>query len=74
MLAKGYFGQIPILLGLRPAGNFRELEEVPVRPLARAALLLLVVALAPLLLPYAAAQQAYRALTRSTLSTRRGAV
>jgi class 3 adenylate cyclase len=73
MLAKGYFGQLPILLGMRPPGNFTELDELPIRPLARAALAVRVVVLAPLLLPLGVGVQAYRALTRSTLSERRRA-
>lgn len=71
MLAKGYFGQVPILFGMRPPGNFNDLDELPIRPLARAALGVRVVVLAPLLLLLGAGVQAYRALTRSALSTRR---
>jgi len=71
LLATGYFGQFPILLGLRPAGRFGELKELPVRPLIRAALVLRDLALAPLMIPLGVAVQAYRALTRSTLSARR---
>jgi hypothetical protein len=74
MLAKGYFGQMPILFGVRPPGNFNDLDELPVRSLARAAMALRAVVLAPLLLPYGAGVQAYRALTRSTLSARRRGV
>jgi len=71
MLAKGYFGQVPILFGMRPAGRFREIDELPVNSLARAALALRVIVLAPLLLPLGAAVQGYRALMRNTLSMRR---
>ncbi len=71
MLAKGFFGQLPILLGMRPPGNFNDLDELPIRPLARAAMALRVVVLAPRLLPVGAGVQAYRALTRSPLSARR---
>ena len=71
MLAKGYFGQMPILFGMRPPGRFNDLDELPVHSLARAALALRVVALAPLLLPLGVCVQAYRALTRSPLSARR---
>lgn len=71
VLAKGYFGQFPILLGLRPAGNYGELAELPIRALARAAMALRALLLAPLLLPLGVGVQAYRALTRSARSTRR---
>lgn len=71
MLAKGYFGQLQILLRLRPAGTYNNLGELRVRPLARAAMALRVVVLAPLLIPLGAGVQGYRALTRSTLSSRR---
>jgi len=71
MLAKGYFGQMPILLGLRPAGIYGDIDALPVRPLARASMTLRVFALAPLLLPLGAGVQAYRALTRKSLSARR---
>ena len=71
MLAKGYFGQMPILFGMRPPGNFNDLDELPLHSLARAAMALRVVVLAPLLLPFGVGVQAYRALTRSPLSARR---
>jgi len=71
VLAKGYFGQFPILLGLRTAGNYGDIDELPVRPLARAAMALRAFVLAPVLLPFGAGVQAYRALTRSALSARR---
>jgi len=74
MLAKGYFGQLPILFGLRPAGNFNDLDELPIRPLARAALAVRAVLLAPLVIPIGACVQAHRALTRNALSRRRRAV
>jgi class 3 adenylate cyclase len=68
MLAKGYLGEIQILFRRRPAGKFGEL---PVRPLARAAMALRSIVLAPLLIPLGAGVQAYRALARRTLSARR---
>ena len=71
VLFKGYFGQIPLLLGLRPPGRFNDLDELPVRRLPRLALALRAIVLAPLLLPYAAAVQAHRAFTRSSLAQRR---
>jgi hypothetical protein len=71
MLAKGYFGQIQSLLSRQPAGNYSDLGELPVRPLARATMILLVIVLAPLLIPLGVGVQAHRALTRSTLSMRR---
>jgi class 3 adenylate cyclase len=71
MLAKGYLGEIRTLLRLRPAGNYSDLDMLPLRPLARAAMALRAIVLAPLLIPLGAAVQAYRALTRSTLSARR---
>jgi class 3 adenylate cyclase len=70
IFAKGYFGQVPILFGMRPPGNFNDLDELPVRWLARAAMALRVVVFAPLLLPYGVGVQAYRALARSPLSAR----
>jgi class 3 adenylate cyclase len=70
VLAKGYFGQFPILLGLRPAGNYDDLDELPVRPLARALLALRLFVLAPLLVPFGVGVQAYRVLSRSTRSAR----
>ncbi len=63
-LAKGYFGQFPILLGWRPAPRFGELGDLPVRPLGRAALALGLILLAPLVLPGGVFVQAYRVLTR----------
>lgn len=74
VLAKGYFGQIPILLGLRPLGNYNDLDELPLRRLPRLALALRALMLAPLLLPCGAAIQGYRALTRNSLSATRGQV
>jgi class 3 adenylate cyclase len=71
ILGKGFFGQFPILLGLRPAGNFGDLDEFPVRPLARAGLALKAFVLSPVVLVYGAVVQARRALTRSARSTRR---
>jgi len=71
MLAKGYFGQIPVLLSRRPKGHYRDLGELPVRPLARAAIALRAIVLAPLLIPLGVGVQAYRVLARSTLSARR---
>jgi hypothetical protein len=72
MLGKGYFGQLQILLGLGSTGDYRNLGGARIRPLARAALLLRVIALAPILVPLGAGIQAYRALARRTLSARRG--
>ena len=63
-LAKGYFGQLPILLGLRPAGSFAEIDELPVRPAARLALAASLILLAPLLVPLGAGVQAWRIFTR----------
>jgi class 3 adenylate cyclase len=70
VLARGYFGQIPILLGLRPPGRYIGLDELPLRRLPRLALALRALVLAPLLLPLGAGIQAYRALTRTPLSAR----
>jgi hypothetical protein len=71
MLFKGYFGQIPFLLSQRPAGKYKDFDELPIRPLARAAIALRAIVLAPLLIPLGVGVQAHRALTRSTLSERR---
>jgi class 3 adenylate cyclase len=71
LLAKSYFGQMPYLFGVRRLGRFSEIDQLPVDSLARAALALRVIVLAPLLLPLGAAVQGYRALMRSTLSMRR---
>jgi len=71
MLAKGYFGQLQILLDPRARGTYGNLGELSVRPLARAAMALRVILLSPLLIPVGAGVQAYRALFRSTLSDRR---
>ena len=71
LLVKGYFGQIPISLRQRPAGKYNDLDELPVRPLARAAVGLTAILLAPLVIPIGVCVQAHRALTRSTLSERR---
>lgn len=73
VLVKGYFGQIPVLLGLRPPRRFNDVDELPIRALPRLALALRAILLAPLVLPYGAAVQARRAFTRSTLAARRGA-
>lgn len=71
ILVKGFFGQFPILLGLRPARNFRDLDELPIQPWARAAMALRAFVLAPVVLVAGAIVQARRALTRSARSTRR---
>jgi class 3 adenylate cyclase len=71
MLAKGYFGQIQILLNPRTTGTYRNLGELSVGRLARAAMALRVILLAPLLIPFGAGVQGYRALTRSARSERR---
>jgi class 3 adenylate cyclase len=70
MLARGYFGQFPILLGLRQGRSYGDLDELPVSHAARAIIALRLFLLAPLLLPLGASVQAYRALTRSARSTR----
>ncbi len=71
MLVKGYFGQIQILLGSQSPGIYTNLGDVRVAPIARATMLARVVLLVPVVVPFGAAVQAYRALTRSTLATRR---
>jgi len=71
MLAKGYLGQLQILLGSQDAGTYTNLGDVRIAPIARAMMFARVVLLAPVLVPFGAAVQAYRALTRSTLATRR---
>ena len=71
MLGKGFSGELQVLLGLRRARNYGDLGEVKLRPLARAAMLLRAILLAPLVIPVAAGIQAHRALTRSTLAARR---
>jgi hypothetical protein len=71
MLAKGYFGQLGILLRGKPGGTYRNLGELPARPLVHAIMALRVILLAPVVIPLGAGVQAYRALTRSTLSDRR---
>jgi class 3 adenylate cyclase len=62
--AKGYFGQLPILLGWTKPRKFGELDELPVRRSVRVALALGLVLLAPLMVPAGIAFQAYRVLTR----------
>jgi len=71
MLAIGYVGQIKQLFRLRPAGKYNDLDELPNWPLARAVMAVSVIVLAPLMIPIGVGIQAYRALARSTLSTRR---
>jgi len=71
MLAKGYFGQLQVLLGRRGADRYTHLGEVGLRPLARAGMVLRIVLLSPILLPLGAGIQAWRVLTRSTLASRR---
>jgi hypothetical protein len=71
MLAKGYIGQFQILLDTRAARRYSNIGDLSVSPLARAAMALRVVLLAPLMVPFGAGIQIYRALTRSTLSERR---
>jgi len=70
ILSRGYFGQFPVLLGLRSERRFGDLDEVPVSRMARVAMALGYFVLAPLVLPFGASVQAYRALTRSTRATR----
>jgi len=71
LLALGYAGQIRTLLRPRTAGRYRNIGDVSVSPLTRAAMALQVVLLAPLLIPVGAGVQAYRALARRTRSERR---
>ena len=71
LLAKGVFGEIKILLSARPVGAYNDVEELPVRPLARVGLALRAILLVPLVIPLGAGVQAYRTLTRTTLSMRR---
>jgi len=71
MLVKGYFGQIQVLLRPPPAGRDGDLDALPLRPLARAAIAARAILLAPLLIPLGVGVQAHRALTRSTLAARR---
>jgi len=71
MLAKGYFGQLGILLDGGAAETYGKLGNVSVRPLTRVAMAVRVILLAPLKLPLGAGIQGYRALTRSTLAERR---
>ena len=71
LLVKGYLGQIRFSFSQRPAGKYNDLDELPVRPLARAAVGLRAILLAPLVIPIGVGVQAHRALTRSTLSERR---
>jgi class 3 adenylate cyclase len=71
MLGKGYSGEIRTLLSSRPAGKYNDLEGLPVPLLNRTAMALRAILLAPLLIPLGAGVQAYRAMTRSTLSARR---
>jgi len=71
MLAKGYFGQLEVLLGPQNSSTYSNLGDVRVAPLSRAWMLARIVLLAPVLVPFGAAVQAYRAFTRSTLAARR---
>lgn len=71
MLAKGYFGQLQVLLRRRPAGHYTGIEEPSMRPLDRAAMALRILLLLPLLIPLGAGIQAHRALTRNSVSARR---
>ncbi len=71
MLAKGYLGQLQILLGVRGPRSYSNLGEIRLRPLARAGMALRVILLAPLLLPLGAAVEAHRVFTRNTLAARR---
>jgi len=71
MLAKGYFGQLQILLGPQDKITYNNLGDLRITSISRAMLFARVVLLAPILVPLGAAIQAYRAFTRSTLATRR---
>jgi hypothetical protein len=62
--AKGYFGQLPILLGWTKPRKLGELDDLPVRWSVRVALALGLVLLAPLMVPAGVVVQAYRVLTR----------
>ncbi len=70
ILTSGLFGQVPILLGMRPPGHFNDLDELPVRPLARAGMAVRVILLSPVLYVIGVGVQADRALTRSARATR----
>lgn len=71
MLAKGYLGQLQILLGRQNGSTYNNLGDVRIAPIRRVMMFARVVLLAPVLVPLGAAIQAYRAFTRSTLATRR---
>jgi hypothetical protein len=71
MLMKGYFGQLKILFSRAPAGHYRDVGDLTVSPLARAAMAIRVIVLAPLMIPLGACIQAHRALKRDTLADRR---
>ncbi len=62
--AKGYFGQLPILLGWTKPGKFGELDDLPVRWSVRVALAMGLVLLSPVLFPAGAVVQAFRVLSR----------
>ena len=70
MLAKGVSGEIKTLLGRRQAGHYSDLDG-PMPPVARGALALRAILLAPLVILVGAGVQAYRTLTRNTLAARR---
>jgi len=63
-LAKGYFGQLPILLGWTKPRKLDGLDDLPVRWSVRVPLALGLVLLAPLMVPACVVVQAYRVLTR----------
>ena len=63
-LAKGYFGQLPILLGWTKPREIDELDDLPARRSMRVALVLGLILLAPVMIPAGVAVQAYRVLTR----------
>ncbi len=71
LLVRGYLIVIQILLSRRSTTKYRNIGEIRIRPLARATRLVRAVVLAPLLIPLGAGVQAYRALSRNTLATRR---
>jgi hypothetical protein len=71
MLAKGYFGQLRILLGPQNRSAYSNLGDVRIAPLSRAMMFARIILLGPVFVPLGTAIQAYRAFTRSTLAMRR---
>lgn len=70
-LFRGWFGQFRALRRPPPAGIYREVGELPDRPLVRAALMLRALLLTPLIVPIGTGIEVYRALARSTRASRR---